>query len=642
MRHLHIDIETYSSENLADVGVYKYSESPDFKVLLFAYAIDDNPVELVDLDNGECLPAEVLAALQDPTVYKHAYSAQFERVCLSRHLGLEGFIDPKSWRCTMVWAASLGLPLSLDACGKALQIEKLKMAEGKKLIQLFCKPGAKADLLGRPNRDSNPREWALFKSYNIRDVEAELEIEQRISKLPMPESEWALYELDQRINDRGLRIDRDLAQAAIACDTELKEKNIKRAYEISGITNPNSVAQLKAWLCEQDVEVESLGKKEVAGLLKEADGEVEQLLRLRLEMAKSSVKKYETMERCVCRDDRVRGLLQFQGANRTGRWSGRLVQVQNLPQNHMADLHTARDLVKQRDGEALELLYNSPSKVLSELIRTAFIPQEGKQFLVADFSAIEARVIAWLAGEAWRQEVFAQGGDIYCASASQMFKVPVEKHGINGHLRQKGKIAELALGYGGSVGALKAMGAIEMGMQEGELKPLVDAWRRANPNITALWWAVDKAAVQAVKTGARQRLKGLVFEVRHGILGIRLPSGRCLNYVKPRIEGNRFGGECITYAGTDPKKPARVESYGPKFVENIIQAMSRDLLAHALVEVEKAGFRTVMHVHDEIVVEAEKDANLSELCALMGQVPEWCKGLQLRAEGYECEFYRKD
>lgn len=642
IKDLWLDLETYSSASLADSGVYKYAEAGDFKILLFAYSADGAPVRVIDLANGERIPQEVLDAIQDKTVTKHAYNAMFERVCLSRYIVDGTYLNPANWKCTMVWAASLGLPLSLEACGRELGIAKAKMTEGKRLIKLFCVLNERQGLLGPPCRESNPREWELFKQYNQRDVEAEMEIEARLRKLPLPESEWRLYELDQEINDRGIRIDRQLAQSAIACDQQLTGRNLRRAYEICGVENPNSVSQLKGWLKSRGIEAATLGKKAVAEMLdRTEDVEAAELLRLRLEMAKTSVKKYETMERCVCRDGRVRGLLQFYGANRTGRWSGRLVQVQNLPQNHLSDLHTARELVKQREAEALEWLYESPGRVLSELIRTAFVPRDGHRFLVADFSAIEARVIAWLAGETWRQEVFAQGGDIYCASASQMFRVPVEKHGVNGHLRQKGKIAELALGYGGSVGALKAMGALEMGLKEAELKPLVDAWRSSNPSITALWWAVDKAVGQAVRTGARQSLRGIAFQVRSGILGIRLPSGRWLNYVKPRIEENRFGGECITYAGTEAKA-ARVESYGPKFVENIVQAMSRDLLAHALLNVKKAGFETVMHVHDEIVVEASKEANLDELCAQMALVPDWCRGLQLRADGYECEFYRKD
>lgn len=641
MNDLFIDIETYSSVSLADSGVYKYAEALDFKILLFAYSINGGDVQVLDLANGDEIPQSIVDAIHDPTVHKHAYNAMFERVCLSRHFNTK-YLDPTGWRCTMVWAASLGLPLSLEACGRELGIAKAKMAEGKQLIKLFCVPQDKETMLGAPCKANHPNEWATFIEYNRRDVEAELEIARRLAKKPMPDFEWALYELDQRINDRGIAIDRDLATAAIECDKQWTEQNLRRAYELTGMDNPNSVAQIKGWLESRGIEAITLGKKAVGEMIRNTDdSEVEELLKLRLEMAKTSVKKYETMERCVCNDGRVRGLLQFYGANRTGRWSGRLVQVQNLPQNHLHDLSLARALVKTKDVETLELLYPSPSKVLSELIRTAFVPRSSHKFMVADFSAIEARVIAWLAGEDWRQEVFAQGGDIYCASASQMFKVPVVKHGINGHLRQKGKIAELALGYGGSVGALKAMGALEMGLEEPELKPLVDAWRATNPHITKLWWDVDAAAIQAVKTGSRQTVQGVSFVVQHGILGITLPSGRTLHYTKPRVELNQFGSESITYTGTEARW-TRAESYGPKFVENIVQGLSRDILAYALKNVEKAGFSVVMHVHDEIVVEAPQSADLTELCNIMGRTPPWCKGLLLNADGYECDFYKKD
>ncbi len=803
IRTLSLDLETYSSENLAKCGVYRYAEAPDFEVLLFGYSADGAPVKVVDLTAGETLPADVRSALTDPAVTKWAFNAQFERVCLSRYLGYPTgqYLDPSSWRCTMVWAATLGLPLSLEGVGAVLGLEKQKLKEGKDLIRYFCTPAKARDgSLIRHYPTDAPEKWSLFKAYNLRDVETEMSIQQKLSKFPVTESEWRNYTLDQQINDRGIMLDRTLVTQAIRCDERFKRTHMEQARSVTGLDNPNSPVQLKAWLAEKGIEADSLSKAAVADMLEKADGEVELALSLRQELAKSSVKKYTAMQTVVGSDDRARGLIQFYGANRTGRYSGRLIQVQNLPQNHLPDLDTARALVRSGNTDAVEMLYDSVPLVLSELIRTAFVPKPGCRFYVADFSAIEARVIAWYAGETWRMDLFRSGGDIYCQSASQMFHVPVEKHGVNGHLRQKGKIAELACiaegqlvltdvglvpiekvtpkmklwdgeswvshggviykgrkgvityegltatpdhlvwvegqsrpiqfgaaaacgahliqtgngeqpirlggnnqpggtverghelhlttvgmpkavvqadgycetavqrtsvydirnagkhhrftvsghlvhncGYGGSVGALKAMGALNYGLQEEELKPLVDAWRLSNPHITKFWWDVDKAASICVRERTATETHGIRFYYQSGMMFVELPSGRRLVYVKPKMGLNRFGNESVTYEGVgEQKKWLRLESYGPKFVENIVQATARDILAEAMLRLNAAGYRIVMHVHDEVVIEAPPDTSLEDICSVMGQTPTWASGLLLRADGYVCDYYKKD
>lgn len=649
MKTLSIDIETYSSCDLAKSGVYRYAESLDFEVLLFGYAVDGGEVKVIDIANGEKIPAEVIAALADESVKKYAFNAQFERVCLSRFLGYPKgeYLSPDSWYCTMVWAATLGLPLSLEKVGEVLGLEKQKLTIGKELIRYFCKPcEPTASNGGRTrNRPYHARDkWETFKAYNKRDVESEMAIQRKIAMFPVLDTEWENYHLDQRINDMGIALDMDFVDHAISCDETSSRRAEERAKTLSGIENPNSPAQLKAWLVEQGQSVESLSKAEVARLLKDATGNVEEILKLRQELAKSSVKKYIAMKSAVCADGRARGLIQFYGANRTGRYSGRLIQVQNLPQNHLSDLDGARQAVKAEDISGIERKYGNVSNVLSELIRTAFVPKSGSRFIVADYSAIEARVIAWYAKEDWRIKVFEEGGDIYCASASQMFKVPVVKNGVNGHLRQKGKIAELALGYGGSVGALKAMGATAMGIPEEELKPLVNAWRNSNPHIVQLWWAVDRATQYVVKSKQPYECYGLRFSYEKGILFIRLPSERRLAYIRPRMGVNNFGSDCVTYEGLGgTKKWERIESYGPKFVENIVQATARDILAGAIKRLSQRGYRITIHVHDEVVLEVPNGrSSVEEVSRLMGETPEWAKGLCLRADGYECEFYRKE
>ena len=595
---------------------------------------------------GECVPEEVLDALTDPSVTKWAFNASFERICLSRWLGLPSgtYLEPQQWRCSMIWSAYLGLPLSLAGVGAVLQLEKQKLDTGKDLIRYFCKPCRPTKKNGGRTRNlprHDPGKWEQFKSYNLRDVETEMEIQKKLSRFPVPEFVWDEYHLDQKINDRGIRLDMRMVDSAIDVDDQSRKDLTAQMQTLTALDNPNSVAQMKAWLTEHGMEIESLGKKEVAAMLKDAPADLREALILRQQLAKSSVRKYQAMQNCVCDDGRAHGMFMFYGANRTGRFAGRLVQLQNLPQNHMDDLEQARALVRNGDYNTLQLLYDSVPDVLSELIRTAFVPYEGGKFIVADFSAIEARVIAWMANEKWRLEVFKNGGDIYCASASQMFGVPVEKHGINGHLRQKGKIAELALGYGGSVGALKAMGALEMGIPEEELKPLVDAWRDANPNITELWWDVDRAVKEAVDFRTTSETHGIRFVYESGFLFICLPSGRRLAYVKPRIGENKFGGESVTYEGVGgTKKWERLESYGPKFVENIVQALSRDILCYAMKTLRCCNI--VAHVHDEIIIEAAPDVSLEAICEQMGRTPPWAKGLILRADGYETQFYKKD
>ena len=646
MKTLSIDIETYSDIPLQKTGVYRYCESPNFEILLFGYSIDSGPVQVVDLACGEHIPKEVLAALEDDSVIKWAFNAAFERVCLSRYLGYPTgeYLDPESWHCSMVWAATMGLPLSLEGVGAVLGLEKQKLTEGKELIKYFCQPCLPTKANGQRTRNRPfhaPDKWGLFKRYNARDVEAEMGIQQKLSKFPVPPQVWEEYDIDQEINDRGVRIDMELVEQAIQMDARSRQELTDAMKRMTALENPNSVQQMKQWLSDNGMETDSLGKNVVAELLKTAPPELAEVLTLRQQLAKSSVRKYQAMEKTVSSDNRARGMFMFYGANRTGRFSGRNIQLQNLPQNHLPDLAEARALVRSGDFDAVKLLYEDVPDTLSQLIRTAFIPREGAQFLVADFSAIEARVIAWFAGESWRQEVFAKGGDIYCASASQMFKVPVEKHGINGHLRQKGKIAELALGYGGSVGALKAMGALEMGLTDEELPQLVDAWRQSNPNIVKFWWAVDKAVMEAVRYKHTTTDYGLTFSCRSGMLFITLPSGRKLAYVKPKVGTNKFGGECITYEGIgSTKKWERLDSYGPKFVENIVQATARDILCYAMRTLRCCSI--VMHIHDELVIEADPRMSLDAVCEQMGRTPPWAKGLLLRADGYATPFYKKD
>ena len=646
MKTLSIDIETYSDIPLQKTGVYRYCESPNFEILLFGYSIESGPVEVVDLACGEHIPKEVLAALEDDSVIKWAFNAAFERVCLSRYLGYPTgeYLAPESWHCSMVWAATMGLPLSLEGVGVVLGLEKQKLTGGKELIKYFCQPCLPTKANGQRTRNRPfhaPDKWELFKRYNARDVEAEMGIQRKLSKFPVPPQVWEEYDIDQEINDRGVRIDMELVEQAIQMDARSRQELTDAMKRMTALENPNSVQQMKQWLSDNGVETDSLGKKVVAELLKTAPPELAEVLTLRQQLAKSSVRKYQAMEKTVCSDSRARGMFMFYGANRTGRFSGRNIQLQNLPQNHLPDLAEARALVRSGDFDAVELLYEDVPDTLSQLIRTAFIPRDGAHFLVADFSAIEARVIAWFAGEIWRQEVFSKGGDIYCASASQMFKVPVEKHGINGHLRQKGKIAELALGYGGSVGALKAMGALEMGLTEEELPQLVDAWRQSNPNIVKFWWAVDRAVMEAVRYKHTTTDYGLTFSCRSGMLFITLPSGRKLAYVKPKVGTNKFGGECITYEGIgSTKKWERLDSYGPKFVENIVQATARDILCYAMRTLRCCSI--VMHIHDELVIEADPRMSLEAVCEQMGRTPPWAKGLLLRADGYATPFYKKD
>lgn len=658
MENLSIDLETFSSVDLKKCGVYKYAESDDFEILLFGYSVDGSEVKVVDLAQGETIPDAVLSALTDETVTKWAFNAQFERVCLSRYLRDKGinvnlgktgkseglFLNPCSWHCTMIWSATLGLPMSLESVGAVLGLDKQKLTEGKSLIKYFCLPCNPTKVNGGRTRNKyfhDKEKWEQFKSYNKRDVEVEMSIQEKLSRFPVPDFLWQEFYLDQEINDRGIGIDPLFVESAIKLDQEVKTHLMDELKHITGLENPNSVLQMRSWLKKHGLEMESLGKKEVTKELKTVSKELAEVLRLRQQLAKSSVKKYTAMKNAACMDYRERGMFRFYGANRTGRFAGRLVQLQNLPQNHLPDLAEARSLVKQGNVEALEMLYEDIPDTLSQLIRTAFIPRTGLKFIVADFSAIEARVLAWLAGEKWRMRVFEEGEDIYCSSASQMFRVPVEKHGVNGHLRQKGKIAELALGYGGSVGALKVMGALDMGLTEDELQPLVDAWRSSNPMVTTLWWDVDRAVKQCVHEHVSVRTHNIVFTYKSGFLIIELPSKRCLYYVKPRVEENKYGGESVTYEGVgSTKKWERLESYGPKFVENITQAIARDILLYAMQTLKE--YRIVAHVHDEAIIETDKSVSVQSVCELMGRTPPWAEGLVLRADGYECEFYKKD
>ena len=662
MKTLSIDIETYSEADLNRTGVYRYAEDPSFEILLFGYSADGGDVQVVDLARGEKIPAEVLDALTDDAVIKAAFNANFERVCLSRYLSDLGvsldpfadrhplsreqarFLNPRSWRCTMIWSAYLGLPLSLAGAGAVLGLEKQKLETGRDLIRYFCRPCAPTQSNGQRTRNlpaHAPDRWEEFIVYNRRDVETEMEIQRRLTNYPVPDEVWDQYCIDQEINDRGILIDMTLVENAIRMDEQSHEELTEKMKELTQLGNPSSVAQMKRWLMENGLEVESLGKKQVAALLKDAPSPLREVLSLRQQLARSSVKKYLAMQSAACADGRARGMFQFYGANRTGRFSGRLIQLQNLPQNHLADLEAARDLVRAGDYEGVEEMYGDVPDTLSQLIRTAFVAPEGKLFYVSDFSAIEARVIAWLAGEQWRLDLFRAGGDIYCGSASQMFGVPVEKHGVNGHLRQKGKIAELALGYCGSVGALKAMGAIEMGLSEDELLPLVKAWRNANPRIVRLWWDVDSAAMTAVREKTSTQTHGIRFTCRSGMLFITLPSGRNLAYVKPAIGENQFGSPSLTYLGVGgTKKWERLESYGPKLCENITQAVARDILCYAMTTLRCCSI--VAHVHDELIIEAEPSMSLEALCEQMGRTPPWAEGLILRADGYTTPFYKKD
>lgn len=660
IEYLSIDLETKSGTDLSKSGVYRYVEDDDFEILLFGYSINGGEVSVVDMACGEQIPEDVLRAVADENVVKWAFNAAFERICLSTWLrkhrpdlfasysipedSVGNYLNPVSWRCSMIWAAYIGLPLSLEGVGAVLKLQDQKMSEGKALIKFFSVPCKATKTNGGRtwNRPEHaPDKWAIFKAYNKRDVEVEMSIQKALARFPVPDSVWEEYHISEEINDRGIGLDKQMVKQAIELDALSRDELSAEMQRLTNMDNPNSVAQMKLWLADHGLEVESLDKKAVRELLKTAPPELAQALELRQQLARSSVKKYIAMENCVCADGRCRGMFQFYGANRSGRWAGRLIQLQNLPQNHIPDLASARSLVKAGDYEMLRLLYEDVPDTLSQLIRTAFVPKPGYKFIVSDFSAIEARVIAHLAGETWRTEVFRSNGDIYCASASQMFHVPVEKHGINGHLRQKGKIAELALGYGGSSGALRAMGGLEMGLKEEELQPLVTAWRESNPNIVSFWWAVDEAVKKAIRQRTETETHGIRFTYQSAMLFITLPSGRRLAYVKPKIGVNKFGGESVTYEGVGAtKKWERIESYGPKFVENIVQAISRDILCYAMRTLHHCFI--CGHIHDELIIEASRGVDLQVICEQMGRVPPWLPGAVLRADGYETEWYRKD
>ncbi|WP_349820111.1 DNA polymerase [Catenibacterium sp. RTP21428st1_D7_RTP21428_210409] len=660
MKNISIDIETYSDVDLQKCGVYKYVESENFEILLFAYSVDGSEVIVVDLAQGEEIPIEIIKALTDEDITKWAFNANFERVCLSVYLRrfyeneftsysiledtVGDYLSPVSWKCSMIWSAYMGLPLSLAGAGAVLGLSEQKMTEGKELIRYFCVPCKATKVNGGRTRNlpiHDKVKWELFKKYNKRDVEVEMAIQEKLSKFAVPDFIWEEYHLDQEINDRGIALDLNVVKNAISFDEKSKAVLSQKMQELTGLENPNSVMQMKDWLSNNGLEMDSLGKKEVAAVLKTVKEPLKTVLELRQQLSKSSVKKYQAMQNVVCRDGRARGMFMFYGANRSGRWAGRLIQLQNLPQNHMSDLADARGLVKVGNYEAMNMLYEDIPDTLSQLIRTAFVPRKGMKFIVSDFSAIEARVLSHLAGEKWRAEVFANGGDIYCASASQMFGVPVEKHGQNAHLRQKGKIAELALGYGGSVGALKAMGALDMGLNEEELQPLVNMWREANPNIVKFWWDVDRAVKKAVIERTPSKIGNISFFYKSGMLFIELPSGRRLSYVKPKMGVNQFGSESVTYEGVGAtKKWERIESYGPKFVENIVQAISRDILMYAIRTLSHCFI--VGHVHDELIIECSKNVSLDAICKQMGRTPPWISGILLRADGYETEFYKKD
>ena len=653
-----IDIETKSDKDISKCGIYAYTDTPYFDILLFAYSIDGQPVQVVDTANGEEIPENVLAALADENVVKRAFNCNFERVCLSKYLRenypqyfqsysidedtVGDFLNPESWHCSMIHARTLGLPSSLAEVGKVLGIEQQKMTDGKALVKFFCVPYDTIDGVPQFHSPTDyPDKWEIFKAYNKRDVEAELEIDRKLSRFPVPDFIWQEFYLDQEINDRGILVDMQLADKAINLDAKAKEELTAEVQKLTGVENPNSVYQLLDWLETQGYKSDSLGKTQVLELIKTAKEPVKSVLQMRLQLSKSSVKKYTAMKNTACSDNRARGMFSFYGASRTGRWAGRNVQLQNLPQNHLPDLSEARELVKYGSFEDIQMLYDDVPDTLSQLIRTAFIPRQGMKFIVADFSAIEARVIAWLAGEEWRMRAFAYGEDIYCASASKMFGVPVVKHGENGHLRQKGKISELACGFGGSVGAMKAMGADSLGLSDTELKQIVTDWREASPHITEHWWAVDRAVKKAVKEKTATKTHGLLFSYEAGFLFIRLPSGRRLAYAKPYIGKNKFGGESVTYMGINAqKKWDRLESYGPKFVENCVQGIARDLLMYSMQTLSQ--YFIVGHIHDEMIIECPKDTKLDEICQQMARTPDWAKGLLLRADGYECSFYKKD
>lgn len=663
MKELSIDLETYSDVDISKCGAYKYAESDNFEILLFGVSVDGSQVKVYDLACGDTVPEEILAALSDENITKWAFNASFERICLSNWLKrhhpehffgysipenpASKYLDPSSWKCTMIWSAYMGLPLSLEGVGAVLKLQDQKLKEGKDLIRYFCTPCKPTKANGGRTRNlpqHDSEKWIHFKEYNRRDVKVEMAIKKRLAKYPVPDFLWDEYHLDQEINDRGIMLDMQVVENAIAFDEKSKAELMLSMQNITNLDNPNSVIQMKQWLSDQGVEMESLGKKEVSQFVKNSDGNangnITDALKLRLQLAKSSVKKYQAMQNAVCKDGRAHGMFQFYGANRSGRWAGRLIQLQNLPQNHMNDLAEARTIIKSGDYDTLQLLYDDIPDTLSQLIRTAFIPRPGYKFIVSDFSAIEARVLAYLAGETWRSKVFAEGKDIYCASASQMFGVPVEKHGINSHLRQKGKIAELAFGYGGSVGALISMGALDMGLPEEDLQPLVSAWRNSNPMITAFWWDVDCAVKTAITQRIKTEVRGIQFFYKSGLLFIQLPSGRRLAYVKPRIGTNQFGGESVTYEGVgSTKKWERIESYGPKFVENIVQAISRDILCYAMKTLRHCFI--VGHVHDELIIECDPRVDLKVVCEQMGRSPDWMPDILLRADGYETQFYQK-
>lgn len=638
MRFMSIDIETYSDIDINKAGVYRYVDTDEFKILLFAYSVDGGPVQLIDLTRGDSIPKKIVKALSDKRVTKWAYNANFERVALSRFLGMPTgqYLDPEGWKCSMVWAATLGLPMGLAKVGEVLALDKQKMSEGRGLIYKFCKPDKKTGQRVLP--EDFPEDWETFRRYNIRDVETEMGIQKMISPFPCSDELWHEYWTDQRINDRGVEVDLTLARNAVAMDAEISKKLMEKMRSLTGIDNPRSTSQLDMWLREHGCDMVSLGKKDVAQVIEETDDPlIRKILSLRLLISKSSVKKYTKMLDATCSDGRARGMFQFYGAMRTGRFAGRLLQLQNLPQNHIENIGLVRELARRGDLDALSVMFDSVPDILSQLIRTAFVAREGSRFIVADFSAIEARVIAWLAGEEWRMKAFAEGKDIYCASASAMFGVPVVKHGVNGELRQKGKVAELACGYGGSVGALKAFGADKMGLTETEMQSIVDNWRASSPRIVQLWWDVDRAIRQTLEDGTTHTTHGLMFSLQKGILFIRLPSGRSLAYVKPRLIDGK-----ITYEGVSSNKGwARLESYGPKFVENCVQGISRDLLLNAMKQVGPDA-RICMHIHDELVIEADDSVKLDDICKKMAQVPEWADGLLLRADGYETKFYLKD
>ena len=646
MKTISIDLETFSSVNLSKAGVYRYAESTDFEILLFAYSVDGGEVKIVDLALGEIIPKEILEALTDPDIIKWAYNANFERVSLSRLIGLPTgkYLNPSSWRCTMIWSAYLGLPLSLEGVGAILGLEKQKLKKGKDLIKYFCTPCKPTASNGNRIRNlpiHDLSKWSAFKKYNKRDVETEMAIQNKLSKFPVPKFVWDEYHLDQEINDLGIALDLKLINNAIEIDDYSRSKLINEMRDLTNLENPNSVQQLKDWLADKGLESETLGKKVVSELIKTSSDDLSEVLTLRQQVAKSSIKKYQAMKNAVCSDSRARGMFQFYGANRTGRFAGRILQPQNLPRNNMPDLSQARELVRTNNLEALEMLYDSVPEVLSELIRTSFIPKDGYKFIVADFSSIERVVLAWLAGERWVLDAYSRKKDLYIATASQMFNVPIENINKKDPLRQKGKVADLACGYGGSVGALIAMGALDMGLTEEELRPLVNAWRTANPNIVSFWWDVDRATIKAVRERTTTKTHGIVFSYQSGMLFIKLPSGRHLSYVKPRIEINQFGSDCITYEGINgAKKWDRIQSYGPKFVENIVQAISRDILCYAMENLRH--YRIVMHIHDEIIIEAKKNVSVDGICEILGQNPPWAKGLKLRAEGFESYFYKKD